>query len=162
MKPVKTQNRLSSPKRLNGKWQILLQKITRFYIQDINSKYLLNSVGIKNIIVTGDTRFDSVKMNKAKSYNNFIRLDMEDSSLTDKTIQLYNQLKKNNKNLGLVLQAYLYRTKNDLISLKDANNFNFRLFNGIYREKHDISIQDRNQININFLVLKPFHIWVLE
>ncbi len=44
---------------------------------------------------------------KAKKINNFVRIDMEDSQYTDKTISLFEKLKKNYNNVGIVLQAYL-------------------------------------------------------
>ena len=89
-----------------GKWFTKqLQKITRFYIQDIDSKCLLNSVGIKNIIVTGDTRFDSVKMNKAKPYNN---RKIEDFIQSHKTIML-GSIWKSDKH---IIQSCLEYTNN--------------------------------------------------
>jgi len=59
---------------------------------------------------------------KAASYNSFIRIDMEDSSCTDLEIELYRRLKSEYpKNVGLVVQAYLKRTLDDLKKLLDLN-----------------------------------------
>src|ERR1019366_9586280 len=74
---------------------------------------------------------------KAASYNNFIRIDMEDSPCTDLEIALFRRLKKEfPKNVGLVLQAYLKRTKGDIQNMLDLNTseitLNFRLCKGIY------------------------------
>jgi proline dehydrogenase len=56
--------------------------------------------------------------------------------------------------VGTVFQAYLYRTENDIESLSN-DGFNFRLCKGIYHEDPDIAIQNRDDINKNFLkVLK--------
>ena len=52
---------------------------------------------------------------KAASYNGFIRIDMEDSPCTDDEIELFRRLKTEfPANVGLVLQAYLRRTLNDI------------------------------------------------
>ena len=90
----------------------------------------------------------------AKKYDNFIRIDMEDSSLTDKTIDLYRKYNNDHQCIGLVLQAYLFRTKDDLEKLIHLEaNLNFRLCKGIYRENPDIAFQDRQDINNNFIKL---------
>lgn len=47
----------------NGKWFVsILKKVSHFFVQDENSKKLLNSIGIQQVTVSGDTRFDRVKM----------------------------------------------------------------------------------------------------
>lgn len=84
----------------------------------------------------------------ATQLNNFIRLDMENSELTEVTIDTFNQLNNINQNVGLVFQAYLKRTKNDI---KKYKNINIRLCKGIYNESENISYQDYNDINDNFI-----------
>ena len=93
-------------------------------------------------------------LNNAARYNNFIRIDMEDSTLTDRTLNLYRQFNKNHPNIGIVLQSYLFRTTDDLIKLEaESNILNFRLCKGIYKENVDISWQDKHDINDNFIQL---------
>ena len=60
---------------------------------------------------------------EAKRCNNFIRIDMEDSSLTDATIDLYKRWKEQYDQIGPVFQAYLYRSEKDLQALKFINGF---------------------------------------
>ncbi len=88
-------------------------------------------------------------LDKAIINNNFIRIDMEDSSLTDISINTYNSI--NNKNLGIVLQAYLHRTESDLKNLN--KNSNIRLCKGIYNEEPSIAIKNNDTINENYLKL---------
>jgi len=88
--------------------------------------------------------------NKAIELNNFIRLDMENSNLTQLTIDTYNTLTKTENNIGIVFQAYLHRTIDDIKKLK---NVNIRLCKGIYNESDTISIKDPKDINKNFLYL---------
>ncbi|OIR12827.1 proline dehydrogenase 1 [mine drainage metagenome] len=93
---------------------------------------------------------------KAASHNNFIRVDMEDSPCTDLEIELFRKLKKEfPKNVGLVLQAYLKRTKNDIKNMLDLNStetpLSFRLCKGIYTEPAEIAYKSYEEINEHFL-----------
>lgn len=94
----------------------------------------------------------------ANSYNSFVRIDMEDSACVDLEIELYRKLKKEfPKNVGLVLQAYLYRTEKDIDDLLKEHTpespLNFRLCKGIYIENESIAIKDPQKINENYLLL---------
>lgn len=93
---------------------------------------------------------------KAASYNNFIRIDMEDSPCTSMEIELYRRLKVEfPTNVGLVVQAYLKRTLDDIKGLMDLNSeaapLNFRLCKGIYVEPEAISYKKYNEINQHYL-----------
>ncbi len=93
---------------------------------------------------------------KAASYNNFIRIDMEDSKCTDKEIKLFRRLRSEfPENVGLVFQAYLKRTLNDIKSLEDLHSkekpLNFRLCKGIYVEPAEIAYKKPHEINEHYL-----------
>ncbi len=88
----------------------------------------------------------------AKKNDNFLRIDMENSPHTDATIALYQTCLADYDKVGVVFQAYLYRTKDDMAKL-DSDRFNFRLCKGIYHEPEAIAIQDRQAINANYLAL---------
>jgi proline dehydrogenase len=93
---------------------------------------------------------------KAASFNNFIRIDMEDSPCTNMEIELYRRLKKEfPRNVGLVIQAYLKRTFNDIQSMMDMHStespLNFRLCKGIYIEAAEISYKKYEEINAHYL-----------
>jgi len=93
---------------------------------------------------------------KAASCNNFIRIDMEDSPCTDDEIALFRRLKAEfPKNVGLVLQAYMRRTLNDLKQMLDLNSaeipLNYRLCKGIYVEPESIAYKKYEEINQHFL-----------
>ena len=89
---------------------------------------------------------------KAKLHNNFLRIDMESSSVTDVTIKAYNKMLKRSKGVGTVFQAYLFRTLSDIQNVQN-DYLNFRLCKGIYNESENISIQDRKLINENYLTI---------
>jgi len=93
---------------------------------------------------------------KAAEYNNFIRVDMEDSPCTDMTIEIFRKLKAEfPKNVGLVLQAYMKRTYKDLQDLMDIHSdetpLNYRLCKGIYVEPAEIAYKKYEEINQHFL-----------
>lgn len=91
-------------------------------------------------------------LDDAKSKNIFVRIDMEDSSVTDITIKMYEELRKKYDNLGLVLQAYLRRTENDIIRLTKEKS-NFRLCKGIYVEPEENAFKSRQEIRDNYMKL---------
>ncbi len=93
---------------------------------------------------------------KAASYGNFVRIDMEDSPCTDLSIELLRRLKKEfPENVGLVLQAYLKRTNDDIRKMEDLNEpdipLNFRICKGIYVEPRSIAYKEYDEINRHFL-----------
>ena len=91
----------------------------------------------------------------AEEYSNFVRIDMESSKLTDSTILFYKKFYKKYSNFGIVLQSYLYRTFEDLKGI-DPEKLNFRLCKGIYREPNNISYQNHNDINKNYLKILEY------
>jgi proline dehydrogenase len=93
---------------------------------------------------------------KAASYKGFIRIDMEDSPCTDMEIELFRKLKGEFPgNVGLVLQAYLKRTSQDISNMLDLNTeeapLSFRLCKGIYVEPESIAYKKYEEINMHFL-----------
>lgn len=93
---------------------------------------------------------------KAASFNNFVRIDMEDSQCVDLEIELFRKLKAEfPKNVGLVFQAYLRRTLNDIENLLDIHTadtpFNYRICKGIYVEPEKIAFKKYGEINTHFL-----------
>jgi proline dehydrogenase len=81
----------------------------------------------------------------------FVRIDMEDSSCTDATLQLYRGLREHGYDrVGVVLQAYLRRTVSDVEALADLTP-NVRLCKGIYVEPPEIAFQDPDDVRNNFV-----------
>ena len=87
----------------------------------------------------------------AGHYGNFVRIDMEDSSTTDNTLRLYRELREDgHDNLGVVLQARLRRTLDDVRTLADLEP-SVRLCKGIYLEPGSIAFTDYEAVRANFL-----------
>jgi proline dehydrogenase len=92
----------------------------------------------------------------AASKKSFIRIDMEDSQCVDFEIELFRRLHNEfPMNVGLVLQAYLRRTMNDLQEFKDIHSpdapLNFRLCKGIYVEPERIAYKKYEEVRQHFL-----------
>jgi proline dehydrogenase len=89
---------------------------------------------------------------KAAEYNNFVRIDMEDSPFTDKTINVYKRIYQDYKNVGIVIQAYMRRSYDDVITLNKIGT-NYRLCKGIYVESASIAYKDKQEVRNNYLKL---------
>lgn len=87
---------------------------------------------------------------KAKEFNNFVRIDMEDSAVTDKTFRLYNRIKQDYDNVGIVVQAYLKRTLEDVKELNKGES-HYRLCKGIYVEPAEIAYKEKQEVRDNYL-----------
>lgn len=89
----------------------------------------------------------------AHERGNFVRIDMEDSTMTTATLAQYRRLRAEGfENVGVVIQAYLHRSDPDVRELVKMKA-NVRLCKGIYRESPDIAYQDRDEIRRSFGLL---------
>jgi proline dehydrogenase len=141
---------------------------------EINKKEYLNLIDIsyKNhidgnfslkptsfgLLIDKDICFNHIReiVEKAASYNGFIRIDMEDSPCTDDEIKIFRKLKSEFPgNVGLVLQAYLKRTLKDIEEMLDLNSsgipLSYRLCKGIYVEPGAIAYKKYEEINRHYL-----------
>jgi proline dehydrogenase len=86
----------------------------------------------------------------AKKFNNFVRIDMEDTPFVDKTLSMYAYLRSNGyANTGVVLQSYLYRTSQDLQKLNAERAF-VRLVKGAYKEPPELAFPKKSDVDLNF------------
>ena len=134
--------------------------ITNEYVslyKKIKSKNLNCNISIKPSHIGADISEDLFLKNLEKihshsiSCDNFLRVDMEDSSFTNLTINAFNQRYKIKNNIGIVIQAYLKRSHNDIIKLKEKTNI--RLCKGIYNESKQVAIKNPIEINKNYIAL---------
>ncbi len=89
-------------------------------------------------------------LSRARQDHNFVRIDMEDSPYTDKTIRQYRRMRsKGFENLGLVLQAYLYRTEKDLRELV-SEGARLRLVKGTYKEPPNLAFPKKADVDANY------------
>jgi proline dehydrogenase len=86
----------------------------------------------------------------AAELNNFVRIDMEDSSCTTGTIEIFRRLRQKHSNVGVAIQAYLRRTADDISALLDLKP-NIRLCKGVYVESEAVAFRQMSVINENYL-----------
>ena len=88
-------------------------------------------------------------LDAAKEVGGFVRLDMEGSTLTQDTIEIFHELRKRYDNVGIVLQAYLHRTLDDVREAVGRGD-RVRLCKGAYREPPEVARQDMREIRRSF------------
>jgi len=91
----------------------------------------------------------------ARSVNNFVRIDMEDSSLTQVTLDIVRRLHARadlRGAIGTVIQAYLYRSQSDVEQLV-AEGIRIRLCKGAYNEPADVAFPRKNDVDSNYIRL---------
>jgi len=127
-------------------------------LEDIERENVISHVSIKltqlGLDIDEELCFDNVKMivEKAGEYGNFVRIDMESSEYTEKTLKIYKKLRSEFNNVGIVIQAYLYRSEKDVRELIDIGA-NVRLCKGAYQEPPDIAFPKKKDVDKNFLHL---------
>ncbi|TRZ73830.1 MAG: proline dehydrogenase [Bacteroidetes bacterium] len=134
-----------------------LEIIERVQQEKIDGNYSLKPTSF-GLLIDKEICYTHIReiVAKAASYGNFVRVDMEDSPCTDMEIELFRKLKKEFPgNVGLVVQAYMKRTLQDLKNLSDLNSkeimLNFRLCKGIYVEPEAIAYKKYQEVNEHFL-----------
>ncbi|TNF40170.1 MAG: proline dehydrogenase [Bacteroidetes bacterium] len=137
--------------------QEYLELIEETQKQGINGNYSLKPTSF-GLLIDKEVCYRLMReiVAKAASYNNFCRIDMEDSPCTDLEIELYRRLHAEfPRNVGLVIQAYLRRTYRDLENMLDMNTpeipMSYRLCKGIYVEPAEIAYKKYEEINQHFL-----------
>lgn len=83
---------------------------------------------------------------KAAELDNFVRIDMEGSPYTERTIGVYRRLRAHYSNVGIVIQAYLHRSQADVEALIAAGIGHFRLCKGAYDEPATIAYRERPRV----------------
>ena len=83
---------------------------------------------------------------KAAVLGSFVRVDMEGSPYTERTLALYRRLRHDNDNVGIVIQAYLHRSQADVEALIAEGIGHFRLCKGAYDEPAAIAFRERPRV----------------
>ncbi|GAB4575130.1 MAG: proline dehydrogenase [Anaerolineae bacterium] len=93
-------------------------------------------------------------LEKARALNNHITIDMESSAYTDVTLRIYRTLRHEYgfDNVGVVIQAYLYRSTADMEALREEGAF-VRLCKGAYKEPPDRAFPSKADVDANFVRL---------
>jgi proline dehydrogenase len=89
---------------------------------------------------------------RAASYENFLRVDMESSEYTQRTIDVVKRVRSRNPAVGTVIQSYLYRSEKDVQELLSVG-CRIRLCKGAYKESIDVAFGRKKDVDGNFLRL---------
>ena len=137
------------------------EKITKDYcnLYEVINKETLNcniSIKLTHIGLELDQKLVENNLQQilrhAESHKNYLRIDMENSPYTQRTIDLYQKNIHNYDKMGIVLQAYLKRSLEDAQALS-APGFNTRICKGIYNEPSNIAFKERTEIQDNFFLI---------
>jgi proline dehydrogenase len=88
----------------------------------------------------------------ALRYSNFVRIDMEDSTKTDATLQVFKRLRAEFENVGIVLQAYLFRSEKDTEELLELGA-KIRVCKGAYKEPPSVAFPRKADVDANYIKL---------
>ncbi len=88
----------------------------------------------------------------ALRYNNFVRIDMEDSTKIDPTLEVFKRLRAEFENVGIVIQAYLYRSEKDVEELLGLGA-RIRLCKGAYKEPPLVAFPKKADVDANYIKL---------
>lgn len=89
---------------------------------------------------------------QAAAFNNFVRIDMEGSGYTQATLDIFNELYARYKNVGIVIQAYLYRSEADIRALNKLGA-RVRLCKGAYNEPASVAFPAKADTDNNYIKL---------
>ncbi len=134
-----------------------LEIIERFSQENVKGNFSLKP-SMFGLLLDEKVCFKHVReiVAKAAAANSFVRIDMEDSQCVNAEIDMYKELKHEfSGHVGLVLQAYLRRTLNDLTDFQrmpiNGHPQNFRLCKGIYVEPAAIAYKEFQAVRDHYI-----------
>jgi len=89
---------------------------------------------------------------RAAGYDNFLRVDMEGSIYTERTVELVKRIRARSPAIGTVIQAYLYRSERDIQDLL-GYGCRVRLCKGAYKESPDVAFERKPDVDANYVRL---------
>ncbi|GAB4555389.1 MAG: proline dehydrogenase [Anaerolineae bacterium] len=123
-----------------------------------NASLKLTALGLD---VSEHLCFDNIRciVERAAKLNNFIRIDMESSDYTDKTLNIFRRLREECgfRNVGVVIQSYLRRSEADVAKLA-AEGANIRLCKGAYNEPPHLAFPDKADVDANYVKLAQMYL----
>ena len=136
-------------KYLNSYKEVLSSITKKNLDMNISIKMTQFGMGIDDIVCF---EYMNEMVRLSEEIDNFIRIDMENSVYTTRTLDFYSKLSKNYSNVGTVIQAYMRRSEADVKELVKFKA-NIRLCKGIYIEPREIAFKEREEIRQNYSLL---------
>ena len=93
----------------------------------------------------------------ARQHGNFVRIDMEDYAHCQISLDIYRELRQEYDNVGIVIQAYLFRTMQDIDDLH-ALRANLRLVKGAYKESPQVAFPEKSAVDENYKKIIQKHL----
>ncbi len=137
------------------------KKVTDHYVEALNQIELeglnveislkLTQLGLNLSVEQAQNNFKTIAQ-KAAHIPTFVWIDIEGNEFADRTIEFYKQQRKDFSNIGICLQSYLYRTKDDFSDLLFIPTA-IRLVKGAYKEPEQIAYKSKKNVDQNYLFL---------
>ena len=132
------------------------EKIYQAAIQKINEHDLDANISVKLSML--GLRFDASLCESivrrltqtAELHDSFVRIDMEDASVTRLTLDLYRKLRLDTDRVGVAVQAHLRSTVDEVRDLLEEGDTNLRVCKGIYIEPDSLAYQDFKEVQESF------------
>ncbi len=127
-------------------------------LAEISDHHLDANVSIKLTQFGMDTSEQACRANveqlvrRARDLNSFVRIDMESSEYTERTLRLVSDMHAQYKTVGTVIQAYLRRSEKD-IEMLCRQSIRARLCKGAYLEPAEVAFQEKSEVDRNFVHL---------
>jgi proline dehydrogenase len=121
---------------------------------DANISVKLTQMGLEEFPTLAESIARSLAQH-ARSTGNFVRIDMEDSHLTQVTLDIVRRINAQSETrgaIGVVIQAYLYRSQADVEQLL-ADGIRIRLCKGAYKEPSEVAFPRKADVDKNFVRL---------
>jgi proline dehydrogenase len=127
-------------------------------LEAIAANHVTSHVSVKltqmGLDISPDLCLDNMRqiIGKAKAIGSFTGIDMEDSTRTQATLNIYKTLREEFDNVGVAIQSYLYRSEADMRALR-AMGANVRLCKGAYKEPPNVAFPIKKDVDANYLKL---------
>jgi proline dehydrogenase len=118
---------------------------------DSNVSLKLTQLGLDLGVPLCEELLESIVTHAARD-SNFVRVDMEGSPYTQRTIDIVKRLRARHDNVGIVVQSYLYRTEQDVRGLL-AVGCRIRLCKGAYNEPPQVAFPKKKDVDANYVKL---------
>jgi len=148
---------ISTPEQAEDNKNKYIAIIERFTSEGIIGNFSVKPTSF-GLLIDKDLCYSNIEavVLKAVEKKTFIRIDMEDSQCVDDELEIYRRLQqKYPATVGIVIQAYMRRTMNDLVNLDHSSSngtpLNFRLCKGIYIEPKQIAYKEFDEVREHYL-----------
>lgn len=141
---------VSDRKEAEASYDIYLQMLRELARRKINGSISIKPTQLGLLFAPELCRELTLRLaREAAALNNFMEVDMEASDSTEATVALFEAVRRQQENVGLAVQSYLYRSEKDLERLKPLRP-KIRLVKGAYREPPAVAFPTKREVDENY------------